>query len=549
MKPTRHRRLLLPLAPLLAGTLAASPPAKPAADPAKVPGIVIDHLPASSGLYVGSPSIAILPDGAYVASHDHFGPQMKERRDRLTSVFRSRDRGRTWEKIADLDGQFWSTLFVHRGALYIVGVHVPGGQAIIRRSADGGATWTRPTDGTTGLLRENIRHHCAPVPVVVHNGRIWRAMEDLMGPGGWGTHFRALMMSAPEDADLLKAASWTFTEPIGGNPAWLDGGFGGWLEGNAVVAPDGRIVNILRVATRTCPEKAAIIGVTADGKSAQFDPARGFIDFPGGAKKFTIRPDPKGGLYWSLASIAHSPFVPGTPGGIRNTLALTCSSNLMDWTVRCILLHHPDTVRHGFQYVDWQFDGDDMIAACRTGFDDGLGGAHNAHDANFLTFHRIANFRALTLADSAAVMPVPISRHETGDLMITGAGFEIARLDEGATAFSNRAYIWNGVPEDFQGWSYTRTGGGEPAAIGVRATRDTTLHVATTPAHARKALPAWRPTGTAFAYTDRGMTGMAIFTRPLRGGQEIMIPQGNWTGTLVLVPTGQTPPDPKPTPP
>jgi hypothetical protein len=29
----------------------------------------------------------------------------------------------------------------------------------------------------------------------------------------------------------------------------------------------------------------------------------------------------------------------------------------------------------------------------RTAFDDGLGGAHNAHDANFLTFHRIENIR------------------------------------------------------------------------------------------------------------------------------------------------------------
>jgi hypothetical protein len=52
--------------------------------------------------------------------------------------------------------------------------------------------------------------------------------------------------------------------------------------------------------------------------------------------------------------------------------------------------------RHGFQYADWQFDGDDIIAVVRTAFDDGEGGAHTYHDANFLTFHRWKNFRELS---------------------------------------------------------------------------------------------------------------------------------------------------------
>jgi hypothetical protein len=31
------------------------------------PGIVIDHSPASSGLYIGSPSLAVLSNGTYLA--------------------------------------------------------------------------------------------------------------------------------------------------------------------------------------------------------------------------------------------------------------------------------------------------------------------------------------------------------------------------------------------------------------------------------------------------------------------------------------------------
>ena len=87
----------------------------------------------------------------------------------------------------------------------------------------------------------------------------------------------------------------------------------------------------------------------------------------------------------------------------RNMLPLACSPNLRTWELRCILLHHPDRKNHAFQYVDWQFDGDDIIAASRTAYDDAEGGAHNAHDANYLTFHRFASFRELTMKDSVTV--------------------------------------------------------------------------------------------------------------------------------------------------
>ncbi|MCX7826444.1 MAG: glycoside hydrolase, partial [Verrucomicrobiae bacterium] len=393
----------------------------------KVPGVVVDHTPASSGVYIGSPSIAVLPNGEYVASHDHFGPKTAEHKSGLTAVFRSSDRGRTWKKIATIDGQFWSTLFVHRGALYIMGTQWHYGPTVIRRSDDGGQTWTEPKDERSGLLLNDGRFHCAPVPVVEHKGRLWRAMEDITLPGIWGVCFRAFMMSAPADADLLKADSWTCSNRLARGRNWLDGDFVGWLEGNAVVAPDGGIVDVLRCDVKSPDEKAAIVRISGDGRTATFDPARGFGSFPGGAKKFTIRHDPQSKLYWSLTTMVHEKHRGARkPGGIRNTLALACSPDLADWTVRCILLYHPDIVKVGFQYVDWQFDGDDLIAVCRTAYDDGLGGARNNHDANFLTFHRIANFRARTMSDSAPIPAGPPTvTHEAGDCVITGSGFEM----------------------------------------------------------------------------------------------------------------------------
>ena len=82
-------------------------------------------------------------------------------------------------------------------------------------------------------------------------------------------------------------------------------------------------------------------------------------------------------------------------GSVRNTLVIKSSSDLKNWSVHKVLFHHPDVLKHGFQYIDWQFDGKDIIFLSRTAYDDEFGGADNYHNANYLTFHRIKNFRRL----------------------------------------------------------------------------------------------------------------------------------------------------------
>jgi hypothetical protein len=377
-----------------------------AADFSQVPGVVIDHLPASTGLYVGSPSIVIWTNGDYVASHDFFGPKSTENTEAVTAVFRSGDRGDTWQKAATLHDQFWSSLFVNRGALYLMGTDKQNGNVVIRRSFNGGTSWTTPADKATGRLRTDAEYHTAPTPAVERGGRLWRAMEQRNPPVGWGVNFRAGMLSAPMDADLLAATNWTASNFLPRNPDWLGGRFNAWLEGNAVIAPDGRIVDVLRVDKPNLPEKAALVEIGADGRTAAFNPKTGFVDFPGGAKKFTIRFDPESRLYWSLANIIPPEIrTVEPPGAMRNTLALVSSSDLRQWTVRQVVLQHANPDKYGFQYADWQFDGDDLIAVCRTAYDDGLGGAHNYHDANFLTFHRWKSFRELTMAPSLPIEP------------------------------------------------------------------------------------------------------------------------------------------------
>lgn len=368
-------------------------------DPAP-PGTVVAHSPAATGRYVGSPSLAVLPDGSYVASHDLFGPGTTEFEKGTTVVYASRDKGRTWAEVARLAPAFWSGLFVHRGALYLMGTTAHHGQIVIRRSGDGGATWSVPHDGESGLLTEGGEFHTAPMPVVVHAGRLWRAVEDAGNGTHWGVRYSPLMLSADAGADLLRRSSWMFSRPLRHDTAWLSGRFGGWLEGNAVPNPEGGVSNLLRVDS---PDgvTAALARVSDDGQRLAFDPDDDFVRLPGGATKFTVRRDPQGGLYWTLVNDPSAHPEAASASLIRNTLALASSPDLRQWSLGPVVLHHPDSARHGFQYADWLFDGPDIVAAVRTAFDYQGGKTHRSHDANLLTFHRFRDFRGRPSASGA----------------------------------------------------------------------------------------------------------------------------------------------------
>lgn len=362
----------------------------------KVPGTVVNYLPASSGTYIGSPGIAVLPNGDYVASNDYFGPASTEDQDGVTVVFRSSDKGLSWKGIAEISGQFWSNLFVHQGLLYIMGTSKHNGNIIIRRSMDGGVHWSEPEGSASGLLFEG-EYHTAPVPMVLFRGRLCRAFEFAEPNAvGKGTHLVPLMVSVPADADLLDASNWKASNFLTGDTSWLKGIFRGWLEGNAVVTPEGKLVDFLRVET-SAPgtDMAAMVEISDDCSKVAFNPATGFLEFSGGARKFSIRYDEKSKRYWTITNLIADEFVSFPAGNVRNTLVLKSSADLWNWSVEKTLLKHPDVYRHGFQYIDWQFDGNDIIFLSRTAWDDEFGGADSFHNANYLTFHRVKNFRKL----------------------------------------------------------------------------------------------------------------------------------------------------------
>jgi hypothetical protein len=380
------------------------------------PGVVIDTSPDAKRVFVGCPSIAVLSTGAYVASHSWFGPGSTEYE---TVLFTSHDEGKNWKKTAKIEGQWWSTLFVHEDALYIMGVDCRYGRVIIRRSEDSGKHWTTPLDKRNGLLTQETEYHTAPVPVVAHKGRIWRAFERRAPAQGWCHNFHPFVMSASVDSDLLSAENWRVSDSPGRfrqewrsfitseeaerasrarqHPAFTSKN--GWLEGNVVVTPEDRIVNILRVHEPIEGSTAAVVDVSQEGRLLAFDPSTGFVRFPGGCVKFTIRRDPVSEQYWSLTNYVHEDDRGGNAERTRNSLALIASRDLATWNVCRVVLHYENAEHVGFQYVDWQFEGNDIIAVSRTAF----GNSDNCHNANYLTFHRIHNFRSSLSAGSRSI--------------------------------------------------------------------------------------------------------------------------------------------------
>ena len=367
----------------------------------------IKFQPPKTKTYLGSPSIIRLIGGTMLATHDYFGPgcpKNHENEEHLTSVYRSTDDGASWSNLTHVANAYWSTLFTHQGDVYLIGTSQQYGSIVIRRSSDGGYTWSHPSDDRSGLLfqggpfQKPPNYHCAPVPILEKDGRLYRAFEDCT-PCLWGTGFQSLIISADSSADLLQASSWTMSNKLPFDSSHVPSEWGklekpGWLEGNLVETKGGEVWNILRFNSTPIWDKAAVIQVHDSGQKITFQPNDGFIDFPGGITKFTIRFDSVSELYLTLSNNNPNTENPSR----RSVLSLHASENLTDWQHKMTLLQDDSGLPYnqsieltGFQYPDWQFDGEDIICLVRTAYD----GAHNFHDSNRITFHRIKNFRRL----------------------------------------------------------------------------------------------------------------------------------------------------------
>lgn len=351
-----------------------------------VPGNVINYLHPEddeylfSGRYIASPSILKLPNGDILASMDVFYGNFPQN---LTLIYRSRDGGRNFEYLTELFPCFWGKMFLSGGKLYMLGCSCEYGDLIIGSSDDFGENWTLPTVLLRGSsCTSECGNHRAPMRVEISHGLV---MTDFQY-GAWGKGvFCDCVISAPEGSDLLNAENWVVSEPWNPkeHPEAMINGVCGGIEGTVITAPDGRVYDILRYA----PGKLLKLEFNPTDREGKLE-FRGFIDCPITQSKVDIVYDEKTKLYFMIGSYKQDELRTN-----RNLLSLLCSPDLENWTLVKHLIDYSreDSSKIGFQYVSFEIDGEDIIYQSRTSFNN----AHSFHDSNYMTFHRIENFRIL----------------------------------------------------------------------------------------------------------------------------------------------------------
>ena len=344
---------------------------------------------AFSGRYLCSPSLLRMPENSLLASMDLFAGGAPQN---LTLIFRSDDDGESWHYLSELYPCFWGRMFLHGGALHMLSCSTEYGDLLIGRSEDGGKTFSSPTVLLRGSGRCDTEGvHKNPQPPMVYGGRIWTTLEW----GAWARGYHAAMVgSAPAGADLTDPSVWLFSEPVKYDPAWpgtADGPSAGNIEGTLAVLPDGGLYNIMRYdMTRCVPNCGRVLAyrVNAEDPEAPLVYSHA-IELPGNHAKFMIRQDPETGRYYTIVSRILGP----EHAGDRNLLSLMRSEDGERWETVCDLIdrREEDPRAVGFQYADFFIEGEDILFLCRTA----MNGAHNFHDANYSTFHRVKRFREL----------------------------------------------------------------------------------------------------------------------------------------------------------
>ena len=351
-----------------------------------------DEAYAFSGHYLCSPSLVRHPDGFLLASMDVYAAEHPQN---LTLIFRSDDEGASWHYVSELMPCFWGKMFVHGGVLYMLACSTEYGDLLIGRSVDGGKTFSAPVcllRGSNGK-NGNAGVHKNPQNVIVHKGRLYNTLEW----GSWANksyYHAAMVMSCDVNDDLLVPENWSFSEPVVYDPSWKGTAVGqtkATIEGTLCVAPDGELYNVMRYNIRKAmPAYGLVLAyrVNADDPHAPLAYSHA-IEMPCNNSKFTIKFDPVSGYYYSVATRIDC----AERAGARNLLSLLRSRDLHEWRLVCDLLDHrgDDAAKVGFQYVDFEIEGADLIYLCRTA----INGADSFHNSNYSTFHRIKNFRQL----------------------------------------------------------------------------------------------------------------------------------------------------------
>ncbi|MCY3770737.1 MAG: sialidase family protein [Gemmatimonadetes bacterium] len=368
--------------------------------------LVLASSPDPENVYAGSPSITRMRSGRLLASYEWFRPSpLKEAVPDQTEVLVSDDDGATWNLTARLDF-IWATIWSYEDDAYLIGNRRKSRDIVIGRSRDGGSNWEGPVTLFEG------RHHCAPTPVLIHNGHAYRAFETCDAPSRFD--WKSLVVAGDLSKDLLDPASWRMSNHVRfpGIPDVLSQRrypesatdkvpADSFLEGNIVLV-NGEIRMIMRtiVDGHTTSSLASIGRVEDDGETLDYR----FVQFhpmPGAQCKFQIVHDEKDGLYWTTVTLSTNPWqdreplrrigFSGPPGNERRILMLMYSADALNWfQAGCVAMS--TRMMESFSYASQVISGNDLLVVART-----ARGGRNQHDTNLITLHRVKDFLDLAL--------------------------------------------------------------------------------------------------------------------------------------------------------
>lgn len=164
----------------------------------------------------------------------------------------------------------------------------------------------------------------------------------------------------------------------------------GNIEGELLVI-DGKLHNIMRYSMENLQRKYGLVVDYLVDTARPDAPLKynGCIEFPCNNSKFEMMYDEVSGKYIAIGSRIYDE----TKLSARNLLSLLVSDDGKKWRVASDIIDKraEDCTKVGFQYISMAVEGDDLVFLCRTA----MNGADSYHNSNYITFHRIKDFRRL----------------------------------------------------------------------------------------------------------------------------------------------------------
>ncbi len=354
------------------------------------PCTLIDKVSTLRSVTINNPAILIQSDGSYLA--------FQTANYKAGYVYKSTDRGLSWTKISEGVGGTYGAPYEHDGILYLIGCDRPSGSVTVRKSTDGGYNWS---GHCTILPNTEVGYHGSSSPLVENGSRVYRAMG--VREGNWGL----FLMSAPIGSDLSDPSVWTTSNVLYYDTSWLTSDISTtWQEAALVRRADGSLCIIMRIDGTKSGEYAALVEVESDTKIS-FSKV---FSMPGAAKRLTIAYDDTSAKYWSLVSPfwSNSKSLYGlSPVQTRNSMVLISSSDLENWKIERTCIYSDNAFNNSYHYIDWRFDGDDLVSVFRMSADEERGLPLNYHDSNALGYFRVKNFRNCS-AESTILVDTPV---------------------------------------------------------------------------------------------------------------------------------------------